>query len=952
MLRSLSLICSGLALVAATAVVATAASAQPAPEILQQLTNGSGDWKPGTIRRGPSGQPIMIASEPDPAEAADPAVEESPATPVVAATVAPPKLAVEVVPAPAPAPVAVVAQVAATAQVQVQAPAPVPVESSLRMLPIVPSVMLDDVMRRLEGGGWIRVGPDMRSAALLDRSAFDTIDPRLLGLAGQQSIVAAWQGAAFDGTRMYFHGGGHKNYGGNEVIALDLPALLGLGQGDIWQRLTEPSPLVETAGSGRCPEPDDGTPAAVHTYDGMIWTPKTGTFFRMTGGGNFCMGAGRQAQEIWEFDPESTTWTLHGNPPTPARLPRAELDPATGDIIFTGGQQAYHYDPVTHEFTRLADRVRPADGVMTIDPVARLVILLGNQNQIQTFPIDGGPHVAADVIGQGTPPFDLRTFGAAYDTKRGVFVMWNGERETFTLDPGTMTFARYGNPTGPAPAARSVAIYSKWAYVAQIDAFVGYSNVDDGVWLYRLPAEPSAPGAEAAPGASAEAAPDTSTETQARRQPRRRQQRRQGGGGGGGQGGAAQGGGDQANAATGGRPGTTRPSRQSPARASDGTVTVDTGPDLLAAVRDAQAGDRIVIVPGTYRLDVRGISALNSGTADAPIVVTAAKLGDVKLEFDAIEGFVVAAPYWIFENLDIQGVCRVHSKCEHAFHVKVGADHTLIRNNRLHEFNAMIKGSRGRDTDGVSVGANDVVIEGNEFFNSTVRSTSNPVTFIDVVGGARWQVRANLLADFAKGMGNGVSYAAFLKGNSSEGLFEGNLVVCERVHSKGTRVGLSFGGGGAGEDTEHKNGIMRNNIVINCNDVGIYLAKASNTKVYNNTLYNTLGLDVRFEPSTADIRNNLITGRIAERNGGKAVAANNVVLDLDAVGPWFVDPAGADFSLVSGAPIVDSGEGMTEVLVDYCGNARTPGASDIGAIEYDLGADCLARIQRHLQWLN
>jgi high frequency lysogenization protein len=46
-------------------------------------------------------------------------------------------------------------------------------------------------------------------------------------------------------------------------------------------------------------------------------------------------------------------------------------------------------------------------------------------------------------------------------------------------------------------------------------------------------------------------------------------------------------------------------------------------------------------------------------------------------------------------------------------------------------------------------------------------------------GGRRWQLRGNFIHDHAKGEGNGVSYAAFLKGNSRDGLIERNLVICE-----------------------------------------------------------------------------------------------------------------------------------------------------------------------------
>jgi len=243
----------------------------------------------------------------------------------------------------------------------------------------------------------------------------------------------------------------------------------------------------------------------------------------------------------------------------------------------------------------------------------------------------------------------------------------------------------------------------------------------------------------------------------------------------------------------------------------------------------------------------------------------------------------------------------------------------------------------------------DVVIEGNELYNSTLRITGNPVTPIDVVGGRRWVIRGNFIHDHGKGGGDGISYAAFLKGNSRSGLFERNLVICERDHTGGIRLGLSFGGGGTAPESiceggtctpEHQDGVMRNNLIVNCpQDVGIYLNKAARTGIYNNTLYNTTGIDVRFTASTADLRNNLLSGAIRNRDGGTSTKATN----REGVTPlqwttWFVNPAGSNFALLDGSQIVNLAQPLAQVPDDYCGKARGS-APDIGAVEYG-GAIC------------
>lgn len=373
-------------------------------------------------------------------------------------------------------------------------------------------------------------------------------------------------------------------------------------------------------------------------------------------------------------------------------------------------------------------------------------------------------------------------------------------------------------------------------------------------------------------------------------------------------------------------------------------VAVADAAELRAAVEGAQPGDVITLAPGDY--DVTGNLICDSvGTEADPIVVRAETLGTARIHFDAVEGFHVTAPYWTFENLDIEGVCAADDDCEHAFHVTGAADGVVIHGSRLHEFNAMIKGNG--DTvgpGGVRVWPDDVVVEDNEFFSSAPRQTANPVTPIDIVGGRRWVIRGNFIHDHAKGGGDGVSYAAFLKGNSRDGVIEQNLVVCELLHTGQTRLGLSFGGGGTGPDSicedstctpEHQGGVMRNNIIRACPaDVGIYLNEAADVRILHNTLLDTTGIDARFAATVADLSGNILsTGLIRDRDGATSTRADNLEgFDATAV---FTDPAAGDLTLLDGALLVDLGSADPDVSDDFCGNARDDGAPDLGAYEYD-----------------
>lgn len=390
-------------------------------------------------------------------------------------------------------------------------------------------------------------------------------------------------------------------------------------------------------------------------------------------------------------------------------------------------------------------------------------------------------------------------------------------------------------------------------------------------------------------------------------------------------------------------------------RAWAGEVPVADVPGLVGAIQAAKPGDTIVLAPGIYEVHQSKIACEAAGTADAPIVVRAAELGTVTIRFDAVEGFHVRGPHWEFANLDIEGICAADSDCEHAFHVTGAAESTWLHHNRMHGFNAMIKGNGEPIGPGDSfVWPDDVVIEYNELYNPAPRDTGNPVTPIDVVGGQRWVLRGNFIHDHAKGGGDNVSYAAFLKGHSKDGLIERNLVVCELMHSGQVRLGLSLGGGGTGPDSicedgackpEHERGVLRNNLIVNCPvDVGIYVNAGADSKIVNNTLYNTSGIDMRFAQTTGLVANNLLNGKIRDRDGGTSMKMNNLEeVALADFGAWFVDPSAYDFTLKDGAAIVDLGLALAEVPDDYCGNDRSDGKHDIGAIEYD-GDGCVGGV--------
>jgi parallel beta-helix repeat protein len=343
-----------------------------------------------------------------------------------------------------------------------------------------------------------------------------------------------------------------------------------------------------------------------------------------------------------------------------------------------------------------------------------------------------------------------------------------------------------------------------------------------------------------------------------------------------------------------------------------------TTPDeVRAALAKARPGDVITLAPGTYRFDAHAVEASRPGAAGAAIVVRAAHPGTVHLEFDQTEGFLVSAPYWRFENLDIRGVCAQDVDCEHAFHVVGKGAHFAAVNNTIADFNAHFKinGLGGDFPD-------DGLIESNTLTNTRARDTRNPVTPIDLVAASRWTIRGNLIEDFVKTQGNGVSYGAFAKGAGSANVFERNLIRCEhRLRgAPGEHVGLSLGGGGTGPQfcrdgkciVEQQGSTIRGNLIASCSDVGIYLNSAADSRIEDNTLLDTTGIDVRFPASSAHLDGNLVDGPIHSRNGGMVHLGENQDTPLwmayvghHPVRDLFAAPLQGDFAVRAASPARD-----------------------------------------------
>ena len=138
---------------------------------------------------------------------------------------------------------------------------------------------------------------------MVENSKLSALDPCLArncsysGSDGQAHVMGAWNGGAYDTTRnrLIIWGGGHNNYGGNEIYTFDVATLR-------WTpRVTEPSIVLPqdradcfpagvsgcTGGSNASGYYSDGKPASRHTYNALAYAANVDQFFSMARGSAF-----------------------------------------------------------------------------------------------------------------------------------------------------------------------------------------------------------------------------------------------------------------------------------------------------------------------------------------------------------------------------------------------------------------------------------------------------------------------------------------------------------------------------------------------------------------------------------------------------------------------------------------------------------------------------------------
>lgn len=299
-----------------------------------------------------------------------------------------------------------------------------------------------------------------------------------------RNVTAAWNSAVMDTrrNRLVVWGGGHSDYLGNELYALDVAA-------QKITRLTDPGLPVAKAG---CPESiaNDTQPNARHTYDALAYIEHADRLWTFSGSLSPCgfFGSG-----TWTFDFGNRTWEQRrpkGDIPIPGPGIVSAYDPNTGKVFLDDGRNFYSYDVDRDRYEHLGG----SNGIgyhstAVIDPVRRKFVIVG-AGRVHVYDVAKtggffGPRRRILGTKGGDPIVESSYPGLAFDPVSGRIVAWNGGDTVYSLDLEAATWTPITYPNGPGRAMPN-GTYKRWSYAPGSGVFTVVNAMTGNAFTLRL----------------------------------------------------------------------------------------------------------------------------------------------------------------------------------------------------------------------------------------------------------------------------------------------------------------------------------------------------------------------------------------------------------------------------------------------------------------------------------
>jgi len=349
----------------------------------------------------------------------------------------------------------------------------------LRLLPLLLATVAVPAAAQIPAStGWFQV-PNTRIRPLCPAG--------IPGVIGCEGVTAAWSSGVFDQARnrLIIWGGGHTDYSGNELYAVDLSTLSS-------SRLTNPGPpatsCVETL--------SDGTPNSRHTYAQITFIDHTDEMYSFSGS-IACPSSGIN-NTTWVFNFTAMRWTRltpGGTLPPATEGGVTAYDPVGRNVYLhtPSDGHTYRYDRTANMYARITTGPDPFPfyGTGVIDPRRRRFVIVG-----------GGQAKSLDITLSSTrlSPLSLSGCsglmsapgpGLAYVPPLDRIVGWAGGNTVYIINLDTNSCTTQSFTGGPSRVISDTwdnGTFGRWRYSQASQVFVYYGDVDSDAVTLRISA--------------------------------------------------------------------------------------------------------------------------------------------------------------------------------------------------------------------------------------------------------------------------------------------------------------------------------------------------------------------------------------------------------------------------------------------------------------------------------
>lgn len=336
---------------------------------------------------------------------------------------------------------------------------------------------------------WLRGIPPFQWITLPSLSASQVLpNPLPPGITGIRSVTDAWSGAALrqNGSYYILHGGGHGDYAGNEIYALQLSL-----DNPQWTRIWGPTPNAEIVPNQYYYGDSPPAPASIHSYYALAYDDQDDVFMRFMRGQYILPNFGRGIDGIrwgapnWEQNQNNTIWPL---PPQAWKWGQGQCKDPSGNVYFVNSWNRFVWNRRANAWSTPISNSRYAvqSSGCCFDSRRNTIWSFGGSyaagsvktGQAYMWDVSTNRESLLSLAGPSASAIDglnANNSGAAYDPVADLVFVITGDSNVYVFNPSTQAVTRASTTGASLPNTTASTANSPWGkfqYVPQLGGVV------------------------------------------------------------------------------------------------------------------------------------------------------------------------------------------------------------------------------------------------------------------------------------------------------------------------------------------------------------------------------------------------------------------------------------------------------------------------------------------------